>query len=60
MAEAQKAVKEKEQAVKQAIASMSLDGILVSSECVDKVLKKQQTKVKVLNLKDKTYEKRLR
>ena len=49
----------KEQAIKQAIASMRLDGIFVSSECVKKVIKKQ-SKESALKEKDKVYEKRLR
>lgn len=49
----------KEKAIKQAIASMRLDGIFVSSECVEKVMKRQ-SKEAASKDKDKVYEKRLR
>ena len=40
-----------EKAIIQALASMKLDGILVSQECVDRITKRTQKSSKTLTLK---------
>lgn len=49
-----------EKAIKQALASMKLDGIIVSQECIERIAQKSKEKIKILTIKkDKSYEARL-
>lgn len=50
-----------EKAINQALASMKLDGIIISKECIERISKKDKENGKILIIKkDKIYESRLR